>query len=197
MNRVLSFVAVVGSLGAGVLTISPAPAWAHCIRRPGPVADSLPETLALLNGRVVDSIPRPSPVQRSEIELMEVVCWDKAERMFGVRVSIAVVSVWTRPGPYALLQQDLQRLVEAEQSHHNRHAVYTGLGTLDGFTASPSITLTVTVGPGGFVAQGFHDQLDYLCYVYYGSARVPLADMTQGEPLCESQHGRGPWGMGR
>lgn len=197
MNRALSLVAVVGSLGAGVLTISPAGAWAHCIRRPGPVADTLPATLSLLNGRVVDSLPGLSPGQRSEIELMEVVCWDKAERMFGVRVSIAVVSVWTRPGPYALLLQDLHRLVEAEQSHHNRYAVYTGLGTLDGFTASPPITLTVTVGSGGFVAEGFHDQLDYLCYVYYGSEQAPLADMTPGDPVCESQHGRGPWGTGR
>lgn len=185
---------VMASAWAVVVTalVPPTASAAHCIPRPSAVADSLPRFHNVLNGQPVGSLPRDL-----KYELIETICWDKAERMFGVRVSQAVVSAWTAPSPLTLLKHDLRRLVEHERVHRERYGAYTHVEDLQGFVSSDRIAVEVTVLAEGVIATGFHDQLDYLCYVFWGNTEPPRPDMTAGEPLCESQHGKGPWGTRR
>ncbi len=162
----------------------------HCISRPGPEADSLPASLSLLNGVVADS-----QVARDQIALIETICWDKAERMFGVRVSLAVMSVWTEPSPLTVLQGDLRRLVQAQRRHRDQYGEFAAaLTQLEGFGLSPRVTVDLSARSGSFAAVGRHNQLDYLCSLEISGADGAAANTPNRPPVCESQHGRGPWG---
>lgn len=180
---------VVPVLMAGAPADRGHPELLHCIRRPGPEADSLQQSLSLLNGVVTDSV-----VARDVVALVETICWDKAERMFGVRVSLVVVSVWTEPSPLVVLRDDLQRLVQAQRRHRDQHGAFADLTQLEGFELSPRVAVDLSMGSGSVRAVGRHNQLDYLCLVEVSGSKGAAEATPDRQPVCESQHGRGPWG---
>lgn len=147
-----------------------------------------PQFLTLVNAEVIDTAV--VDIDTLEIQAVEVICWAKAERMFGVTVRSGVASVWTHNGPWDAMKNTLAALVDLQRAHVATHGTYAG-GTLLRGARPEGVSVEVVVHATGWEATAKHAHVDYACLVYEGSGEPPHRDLTEGEPACFSQHNHG------
>jgi len=85
---------------------------------------------------------------------------------------------------YALLQADLSRILDDQQTYFSVHGTYaTDLKTL-GCQSSVGVTIGMNSGGGGVSAAAIHDVLGPTrgCAVYLGEGEVPMFPLSPEEP---------------
>lgn len=177
--------AVIPGLAA---SLSLAPASPGCSLRPDVAEGDLPEVLVMVDGL-------PTELALEEIsdldaESVEIVCWLRAERLFGAMVRSGVVSVWTKPGPFLAISSDLNDLISAQQIFRSERGEYAGDVSLLAFEASPSVSVELTKTPEGWTAVFRRERWNSQCSFTFRS--VPdgptSAQTDEVRPTCVSLH---------
>ena len=179
----LSFVQPIDDAAFGCLT-----------KRPVPVVSDMPMSLTILNARVVSDSTVQELISRAPntIAEAEVVCWQAAERLFGVMVQSGVYSMFTKPGPSALLRSQMRELVASQDSYFLDHQVYADeMSELSALELLSDITVDLTANETGWTASGQHRHINRSCHVYGGSAEPPRPGLEPRRPSCVSLHNHG------
>lgn len=168
-----------------------------CSPRASSAGEDMPDWATLVDGVVVAEetgaeVMEELDVDGESLDLVEVLCWTKAESWFDVEVRYGVVSVWTKPGPLTDLRRDMRELVEAQEAFFERHREYAaGIGELESFEPEPRSTIDVVLRNGDWYASGRANGTGYVCRIVTRSGPgAPEAEKGR-VPSCGSSRARG------
>lgn len=157
-----------------------------CAGRVGEAYAHLPKFLTLMDGEVVGV--EVQKMNAETVAMVEILCWDAAERLFGVMVRNGVTSVFTKPGPNALVESELSDLAAAQSAYFAEHEAYSDdVAKLLQHELPAGVSIDLTATATSWTAYGWHRHVDRQCHVSGGSRPPHQEGMTEWEPVCVSQ----------
>lgn len=189
--RTIAILFLLVALTSVARDVSAAP---KCDPRPEAAPD-LPEVVNIVDGEVVDASTF-SKLRKEDVSYVKIICWQAAERLFGVRVRRGAVLVFTRYGPAAAATRNLTRLVAAQDAYFRRHGTHAGdISSLEAYEPPPATDVQLTLTEGGWGARMRHLFVRQLCYIFVGSTpetwKPELGpselELREGKPACASR----------
>ena len=107
--------------------------------------------------------------------------------IIGILAAIAIPKfVNTKEKTYvAQMKSDLRNLATAEEAFFYDSTKYTtSMASLNNFSPSTGVSLTVNISPGGWNATALHAQTPRLCYLFSGTGPPVGTATIEGRITC-------------
>lgn len=119
------------------------------------------------------------------VHSLYITCWDPEARTLRRGIGEPVVHVTTKAFMVAL-NEDMSRVVAAQDAYHTQHRRFAGAITdLDADIVTPGLEVTIATSDEGWHATARGDLLIVSCSVFAGPIEPPSAALTAREPSCE------------
>ena len=141
--------------------------------------------LFLLNGEVVNR-DRFESVPKSEVGIVEVICWSKSKQLFDVDVNLGVASMWTNPTPLDFIEDAFAEIARQQEAHRSNYGIYAAsLSALRGFEAQDGIAIELSSDALSWSGTARHNRVNHVCSIghEYDGGRPPAHG-----PVCRSEH---------
>jgi len=167
-----------------------------CAPRPDDDLDP-PEVVTIVDGEVVtDSALHEIP--RRDLDSVEIICWDRAEKFFGVRVRRGAVVVFTKSGVARAkdaVRANLATLIDAQDAYFAEHGAYaSNVASLPSYESPRWVEVYLMPTGDGWTGRTRHELLRDVCYVFSGTEPerwIPnrpklTAEIEEQMPVCVS-----------